>query len=85
MTIDIAIVPAILVGKAIADSRLGTIPGANMVGLRRRGRVLAAPGPSETLRAEDKLSVESGIGKLRDALHSLGQLRLVLPLFWPFD
>ncbi|MDJ0665948.1 MAG: SLC13 family permease [Desulfobacterales bacterium] len=70
---------SILVGKTIAASRIGTILGVNVVGIRRQDRVLAAPGPSETLRAEDKLIVESGIGgigKLRDALHSLGQLQI---------
>jgi di/tricarboxylate transporter len=68
-----------LVGKTIAASRIGTILGANVVGIRRQGRILAAPESSETLRAEDKLIVESGIGgigRLREALHSLGQLRI---------
>jgi di/tricarboxylate transporter len=75
------VVPAqsILTGKSLADSRIGTILGVNVVGISRQGRVQAAPPPSEILRADDKLIVESGIGgigKLREALHSLGQLQI---------
>ena len=71
---------SILVGKSIAESRLGTILGVNVVGISRRGRVMAAPSPSEMLAVGDGLIVESGIGgirKLRDELKSLAQLRIV--------
>jgi len=68
-----------LVGKSIADIRIGTILGVNVVGISRRGRVMAAPAPSEILQAEDGLIVESGgvgAGKLREELFSLGQLQM---------
>jgi di/tricarboxylate transporter len=68
-----------LTGKTIATSRIGTILGVNVVGISRRGHVLAAPSPEEILRARDKLIVESGIGdigQLREALTSLGQMRI---------
>ncbi len=70
---------SILTGKSIADSRIGTILGINVVGIRRGGRVVAAPSPAEILQPNDKLIVESGvggIGKLREALRNLGQLRI---------
>jgi di/tricarboxylate transporter len=70
---------SILIGKTLAESRIGTILGVNVVGIRRQGRVFAAPAPTEVLQAADRLIVESGIGgigKLRDALESLGQLRI---------
>ena len=70
---------SILVGKSIAESRIGTILGVNVVGISRRGRVLAAPAPSEILQANDGLIVESGgggTGKLREELFSLGQLQI---------
>jgi di/tricarboxylate transporter len=70
---------SILVGKSIAESRIGTILGVNVVGISRRGRVMAAPAPSEILQAEDGLIVESGrggTGKLREELFSLGQLKI---------
>ncbi len=73
---------SILTGKTLAESRIGTILGVNVVGISRQGRVLAAPSPAETLQAEDRLIVESGVGgiaKLRDALNSLGQLRVEPP------
>jgi di/tricarboxylate transporter len=70
---------SILIGKSIAESRIGTILGVNVVGISRRQRVMAAPSPAEILAAGDGLIVESGlggIGKLREELHSLAQLRI---------
>ncbi len=70
---------SILVGKSIAESRIGTILGVNVVGISRRGRVMTAPSPSEILQAEDGLIVESGgggTGKLKEELFSLGQLQI---------
>ncbi len=70
---------SILTGKTLAESRIGTILGVNVVGISRQGRVQAAPAPAEVLQADDRLIVESGIGgiaKLREALRSLGQLRV---------
>lgn len=70
---------SLLVGKSIAESRIGTILGVNVVGINRRGRVMAAPSPSEIIQAEDGLIVASGGGgtkKLRDELYSLGQLQI---------
>ena len=70
---------SILVGKSIADSRIGTVLGVNVVGINRRGRIMAAPLPSEILEAGDALIVESGGGgtrKLKEALFSLGQMEI---------
>ncbi len=68
-----------LVGKTIAESRIGTILGVQVVGINRRGRILAAPPPSEVLQSEDGLIVESsgmGAGRLKEELFSLGQLQI---------
>jgi di/tricarboxylate transporter len=68
-----------LVGRTLAESRLGTILGLTVVGVRRNGRIIAAPGPDTHLRAGDALIVESGPGglqKLRAELESWGQLVL---------
>ncbi len=78
------VVPAgsIVTGKTLAASRIGTILGVNVVGIRRQGRIQAAPSPTEVLEADDRLIVESGIGgiaKLREALKSLGELRVEPP------
>ena len=78
------VVPAgsIITGKSLAESRIGSILGVNVVGINRQGRFQAAPSPAETLQADDKLIVESGIGgiaKLREALNSLGELRVEPP------
>jgi len=70
---------SILVGKSIADIRIGAILGVNVVGINRRGRVIPAPSPSETLQAADRLIVESGgesVQKIKEALYSLGQLAI---------
>jgi di/tricarboxylate transporter len=39
-----------LVGKSLAESRLGTVLGLNVVGITRRDRTLLAPAPSEILQ-----------------------------------
>jgi di/tricarboxylate transporter len=69
---------SILVGKSIAESRIGSVLGVNVVGISRRGRVIPAPPATEILQASDGLIVESGGGarKLKDALYSLGQLEI---------
>ncbi|HSO18027.1 MAG TPA: SLC13 family permease, partial [Desulfosarcina sp.] len=67
---------SMLVGKSIAESRIGTILGVSVVGISRRGRIIAAPAPSEIIQAEDGLIVESrgGTRGLKEELYSLGQL-----------
>jgi di/tricarboxylate transporter len=68
-----------LVGKTIAESRIGSILGVQVVGIKRGGRILAAPSPSDILEGEDGLIVESsGIGarQLKAELFSLGQLQI---------
>jgi di/tricarboxylate transporter len=68
---------SVLVGKSIADIRIGTILGVNVVAINRRGRIIAAPSPSEMLQADDRLIVESGgagTRKISEALYSLDQL-----------
>ena len=61
-----------LVGKTLAESRLGSILGLNVIGISRRGRTLLAPEPTETLQPDDRLYVEGPIDKmiqLRDWRH----------------
>ncbi|MFO7495786.1 MAG: SLC13 family permease [Desulfobacterales bacterium] len=54
-----------LVGKSLAESRLGTVLGLNVVGITRRDRTLLAPGPTEVLQAGDCLIVEGRLGRLQ--------------------
>jgi len=54
-----------LVGKSLAESRLGTVLGLNVVGITRRDRTLLAPAPTEVLDAGDCLIVEGRLGRLQ--------------------
>ncbi|MGD8959214.1 MAG: SLC13 family permease [Desulfobacteraceae bacterium] len=60
-----------LVGKSLAESRLGAVLGLNVVGITRRERTLLAPAPSEVLQAGDTLIVEGRLGRLERLQHEL--------------
>ena len=61
-------VPAdsILINKTLAQIRLSSVLGWNVIGITRGDRTMLAPGPTDTLRAEDRLTVEGRIENLRE-------------------
>ena len=59
-----------LVGKTLADSRIGSILGLNVLGITRKKATLVAPGPKDVLMAGDVLTVQ---GRL-DAIDEIGKL-----------
>ena len=61
-------VPAdsILIDKSLAQIRLGSVLGWNVVGITRGDRTLLAPGPADTLQADDRLTVEGRIENLNE-------------------
>ncbi len=62
-----------LVGKTLADSRLGAALGVNVVGITRKDETLLAPASAETLRADDDLVVQGNMDQIREMNH-WGQL-----------
>jgi di/tricarboxylate transporter len=48
---------SILHGRTLAESRLGSVLGLNVVGVIRNGRTLLSPEPAFTLQSEDRLMV----------------------------
>ncbi len=61
-------VPAdsVLVNRTLAESRIGSALGLNVVGITRGDRTLLAPQASDTLRASDRLIVEGHKSQLED-------------------
>jgi di/tricarboxylate transporter len=57
-----------LIGKSLADSRLGSALGLNVMGVKRGGRVELAPDPSHRFEAEDRIIAQGP----RDASQQLG-------------
>ncbi len=55
-----------LINKTLADSRMGSILGWNVIGITRHERTIMAPGPSDVLQANDLLTVEGRIENLDD-------------------
>jgi di/tricarboxylate transporter len=55
-----------LIDRTLADSRMGSILGWNVIGITRKERTILAPGPSDILRADDLLTVEGNIENLDD-------------------
>jgi di/tricarboxylate transporter len=53
-----------LIGKTLAESRIGSALGLNVLGITRRDRSLLAPGPSHQLVAGDRLTVEGRVENL---------------------
>ncbi len=51
---------SMLVGKTLAESRMGSVLGWNVIGITRGDRTLLAPGPADDLQAGDLLTVEGG-------------------------
>ena len=57
---------SLLINKTLAESRLGSALGWNVIGIIRDNQIRSAPGPSETLQAEDQLTVEGRIDNLKE-------------------
>ena len=57
---------SLLINKTLAESRLGSALGWNVIGIIRENRILPAPGPTETLQAGDQLTVEGSIEELQE-------------------
>jgi di/tricarboxylate transporter len=55
-----------LVGRSLADSRIGTALGLNVMGIIRNGQTQLAPEPSTTLRAGDRLLVSGRVDRLAE-------------------
>ena len=55
-----------LIDKTLADSRMGSVLGWNVIGITRKERTSLAPGPSDILQANDLLTVEGRIENLDD-------------------
>ncbi len=64
---------SILVNKTLTQIRLGSVLGWNVIGITRGDRTLLAPGPTDILRAEDRLTIEGRIESLNE-LNSWHQL-----------
>ena len=60
---------SILCGKRLADSRLGSTLGLNVIGIVRSGRTLLSPRPDERLNPDDRLVVVGRPGELRALNH----------------
>ncbi|UCD82854.1 MAG: SLC13 family permease [Desulfobacterales bacterium] len=57
---------SILVNKTLAQIRMGSVLGWNVIGITRGDRTLLAPGPTDTLQAGDRLTVEGRIESLNE-------------------
>jgi di/tricarboxylate transporter len=57
---------SILIKKSLAQIRMGTVLGWNIIGITRGGRTLVAPGPGDILQAGDQLTVEGRIENLSE-------------------
>jgi len=57
---------SLLINKTLAESRLGSALGWNVIGIIRNSRIRPAPGPAETLQSGDQLAVEGSIENLRE-------------------
>ncbi|MGD8611166.1 MAG: SLC13 family permease, partial [Desulfobacterales bacterium] len=55
-----------LKNKTLADSRLGSVLGWNVIGITRSDRTILAPGPSDVLKANDLLTIEGRTETLDD-------------------
>ena len=57
---------SILANKTLAQIRMGSILGWNIIGITRSGRTILTPGPTDTLQAGDRLTVEGRIEALNE-------------------
>ncbi len=57
---------SILINKSLAQIRMGSVLGWNIIGITRRDHTLLAPGPTDTLQAGDRLTVEGRFENLNE-------------------
>jgi len=57
---------SILADKTLAQARMGSVLGWNVIGITRGDRTTLAPGPTDTLQVGDRLTVEGRIEKLNE-------------------
>jgi len=57
---------SILANKTLAQIRIGSVLGWNVIGITRGDRTLLAPGPTATLQAGDRLTVQGRIETLNE-------------------
>jgi di/tricarboxylate transporter len=57
---------SMLVNKTLAESRMGSALGWNVISIIRNNQIRSAPGPAETLQAGDQLTVEGRIDDLKE-------------------
>ncbi len=57
---------SILLGKTLAQIRVGSILGWNVIGITRGSQTLLAPGPSTLLQGNDVLSVEGRVDAIKE-------------------
>ena len=57
---------SILANKTLVEVRMGSVLGWNVIGITRGDRTLLAPGPTDTLQAGDRLTVEGRIETLNE-------------------
>jgi di/tricarboxylate transporter len=57
---------SILANKTLAQARMGSVLGWNVIGITRGDRTILAPGPTDTLLAGDRLTVEGRIESLNE-------------------
>jgi len=57
---------SVLVNKTLAETRMGSALGWNVISIARDNQTLLAPGPSDTLLAKDRLTVEGRIENLKE-------------------
>ncbi|MDX2501877.1 MAG: SLC13 family permease [Deltaproteobacteria bacterium] len=57
---------SILANKNLTDVRMGSVLGWNVIGITRGNRTILAPGPTATLQAGDRLTVQGRIETLNE-------------------
>jgi di/tricarboxylate transporter len=57
---------SILANKTLAETRMGSALGWNVIGITRNNQTQLAPGPSDTLKVKDCLTVEGRIENLKE-------------------
>ncbi len=57
---------SVLINKSLAEVRMGSILGWNVIGITRGDHTLLAPAPSDRLLAGDLLTVEGRVGAIRE-------------------
>jgi len=57
---------SILVNKTLAETRMGSALGWNVISIARNNQTILAPGPSDKLQVKDRLTVEGRIENLNE-------------------